>query len=391
MTKSLITWLLLLLLAGAGLAQPEVGEKESYSERAERALVAGDYESAVELYRRWLEADPDDFRSWYNYACALALRNDTTAAIQALETATEMGWRDSTWTVTDPDLSMLHDHPTFVSLMKRMGELWRREQARVVSDVPRYTRQVRYAPYMLHLPHNYQSNSSQTYPLLVLLHGRGGDMTQMTDLRRRLALPNVIVVQPQAPYAVTDGMGGFEYWPSRLQNEYGDTLLAAIRENAGRWVADVIDAVIAEARVDTAQVFVVGFSQGAAAGLLAASRHPERVRGLALLGGYIPETHRDSSLYHELGTRDVAVFIAHGRRDRTVEPREASALRDSLVAAGVSVEMALFPAEHEISDEMVVAFADWYNRIRTQPRREVPGRALDSGAAPEAPLEREQP
>ncbi len=351
--------ILLLLLAANLVAQPELGERESYAERAERALVAGDYPAAVELYQRWLEADPDDFRNWYNYACALALNQDTSASSEALSTAVDMGWRDSTWTARDPDLAHVISLPEFQASLVRMGKLWRDEQARVVDSEPRYALQQRYAPYLLHLPRGYDSNPDKRYPLLVLLHGRGADMESMNDLRARLALPGVIVVQPRAPYTVEEGRGGYEYWPARLQNEFGDTLLRAIRDDAGQWVQDVIASVKNEARVDEDHVIVTGFSQGGAAAVLTALRDPSTLAGLALVAGYIPETHRDSTLFVPLAGHGLSVFMAHGRRDHRVEPSEAEAFHDIFRRAGVRVQFNLYPAEHEMTDEMVVDLADW--------------------------------
>ncbi|MCB2212779.1 dienelactone hydrolase family protein [bacterium] len=348
-----------LLLAMNLFAQPEVGERESYAERAERALVAGDFPVAVDLYQRWLEADPDDFRNWYNYACALALGQDTSAASEALSTAVDMGWRDSTWTARDPDLTHVISLPEFQASLVRMGKLWRDEQASVVDAEPRYARQQRYAPYLLHLPRGYDRDLDKRYPLLVLLHGRGADMESMDNLRERLALPGVIVVQPRAPYTVEEGRGGYEYWPARLQNEYGDTLLRAIRDDAGQWVQDVIASVKQEARVDDDHVIVTGFSQGGAAAVLTAMQDPSTLAGLALVAGYIPETHRDSTFIAPLAYSDLSVFMAHGRRDHRVEPSEAEAFYSTFQQAGVQVQFNLYPAEHEMTDEMIVDLADW--------------------------------
>ncbi len=361
-------------------AQPVSGETESFAERAEIAHVAGDYELAVDLYSRWLEADPDDFRSWYNYSCALALNSDTTDALAALQSAVDYGWRDSTWTVRDPDLASLHGSPAFAHLIGRMGQILRDDSIQLDPSFPRYALQERLAPYTLYLPHGYDTSPQKSYPLLVLLHGRGSNMDGMDNLRERLALPGVIIAQPQAPYAINESLGGYEYWPSHLQTEFGDTLLRTIRDDAGMWVASVIAAVSEDTRVDASNVFVAGFSQGGAAACVAAILNSESIRGLAIIGGYIPETHKDSLNYQHLASQDVAVFIAHGRRDRVVELSRAEELHASLADAGVDVEYASYQAEHEITDEMVVNLADWFTRLVDRPKRlfESGGTKVDS-------------
>ncbi len=355
-------WVILLVLLFTTLAvqsQSLPGERRSYAEKAEVALVSGDYENAVELYRLWLEADPDDFRSWYNYSCALSLANDTTTALVALETAVNLGWRDSTWTMRDPDLERLHDNPTFDLILTRMSQLWRDNQAHSATSSTRYARQVRYAPYLLDLPNSYVREPARSFPLIVLLHGRGSSMEAMTDLRQRLALPNVIIAQPQAPFAVQESSGGYEYWPSTMQNEFGDTLLHGIRRDAGQWVLNVINDIASEVRVDTDQVYLVGFSQGAAVACITALEYANSLAGIVMVGGYLPETQRDSTAFGRMSDADVQVMIAHGRRDQIIEPSTAEQLQADMQQAGVNVTFKLFPAGHEFTDEMIVDVADW--------------------------------
>jgi phospholipase/carboxylesterase len=357
--KNWVLLLILLLTASAIQSQPPTGEHRSYAERAEVALVSGDYENAVALYRLWLEADPDDFRGWYNYSCALSLADDTTTALVALETAVDLGWRDSTWTMRDPDLEQLHGNPSFELILTRMGQLWRDNQAQTATSSTRYARQDRYAPYLLDLPSSYVHEPSRSFPLVLLLHGRGSSMDEVTDLRERFALPNVIIAQPQAPFAVQESRGGYEYWPSSMQNEFGDTLLHGIRRDAGQWVSDVINDVTSEVRVDTDHVYLIGFSQGAAVACITAIEHVKTVSGIVMVGGYLPETYQDSTAFEKLSEANIEVMIAHGHRDEIVEPSSAKQLQASMENAGVGVTIKLYPAGHEFTDEMIVDVAEW--------------------------------
>ncbi|MBS1262797.1 MAG: hypothetical protein MAG453_02161 [Calditrichaeota bacterium] len=373
---SLIALALLVVHSQAQFPQPG---QESYAERAERALVAGDIPSAVELYRMWLEADPGDYVSWYNYACALAIAGDTSLALNALENAVAAGWRDSTWTVNDPNLSSLHSTDRFANLTWAMGRLARLEaDSGAAGSVPRYIRQTRLAPYSVLIPAAYDRNSADSYPLVLLLHGRGADMEQMREFAARLALPDVIYALPRAPYAISDGDAGYEYWPRGLARAGDSAATRLSRALAGRWVGDVARRAADDYRVDTTRVFAVGFSQGGAAAVLAALENPGLFHGIASLAGFVPETHRDSTRFRRACERGLFVFIGHGRRDRVIETGEAEAMRDLFRAGGVEPVMKLYPSQHSLPDEMVVDLADWIMETCERARRpEVSADSLD--------------
>lgn len=332
----------------------------SLSDQAELALDSGRIELARDLYARWLEADPSDYIGWYNYTCTLSLLGDTTAALEALKGAVEAGWRDSTWAADDPDLVSLRGQDAFAEQLKRMGHLRRLERGgSVYKVVPRYIERVDLAPYLLILPKNYDASTDKAYPLVLLLHDRGQDMDAMRDLVNRLALPDVIYALPRAPYPMEAGGRGFEYWPRDLALSGNRDQAAQVRDLTGAWYGSLVKHIEGDVRVDSSHVFVIGYSQGGAAAFLAAMKAPDVFCGIGLLGGYIPESHRDSTLFQALGERNVALFIGHGSRDREVGRSEAARARDLAEAGGMPVTFRMYPAEHSLPDEMVVDLADW--------------------------------
>lgn len=333
-------------------------DTESYADRAERALIAGDLDTAAELYEDWLKAAPGDHLSWYNYACVLALQDNLSRAVGALQNAVATGWNDSTWAANDPDLEALHGNSVFKGLLMRMGSQRQREEDTLSGDA-RYIVQTRLAPYQIHLPFSYSNQPERRYPLVVLLHDRGDDMTSMNELRERLALPGVIYAQPRAPHPVTESGFGFEYWPRSLSSNGDENLAALAREQAGEWIHDVIDDIITRHRVDTTQVFVVGFSHGGAAAYMTAMKRPHAIRGVASLGGFLPQSHADSTAIDTLRGMPITVFIGHGRRDRVIQTSEADRAHELFQQSGIASELHVYPSEHEVPDEMVVDLADW--------------------------------
>ncbi|MEX0326869.1 MAG: tetratricopeptide repeat protein [Puniceicoccaceae bacterium] len=77
----------------------------------------GRIDEGLELDRRIVELDPDNAISHYNLACSLALKNRANDALAALRIALEQGYNDFEWLMDDPDLTSLHENPSFSALL----------------------------------------------------------------------------------------------------------------------------------------------------------------------------------------------------------------------------------------------------------------------------------
>jgi tetratricopeptide (TPR) repeat protein len=85
------------------------------------ALAAGHVDEAIAAFRRATEAPVARGSSFYNLACALAVKGDKDAAIAALEQAAANGYRNAAAMGTDPDLASLRGDARFEALKTRMA------------------------------------------------------------------------------------------------------------------------------------------------------------------------------------------------------------------------------------------------------------------------------
>ncbi len=332
-------------------------------EQAERALSAGDAVLAAELYEKWLEANPGDYVGWYNYACALSLTGQLQESLNALDDAATAGWRDADWPPRDPDMALIHDMPGFKRIMARIEELNELEaEGEQERRAPYYTVQTRLAPYQVILPHNYEEKGTPC-PVVVLLHGRGGDMNDMDELPDRLALPGIVYLLPRAPYTIRKGVEGFAYWPRALVADNESEAYELARMYTVDWIVNVIHDAGVNLNVDTSKVAIVGYAQGASAGLLTAMKRPEMLSGMACLAGYLPIGEDSAASFTAAAEKHVQLFIAQGLRDRIVTREQGQQIRDLAREAGMQVQYLETPDDHDISDEMVVALADWLSSI----------------------------
>ncbi len=174
-------------------------------------------------------------------------------------------------------------------------------------------------------------------PLLVSLHGAGGDAAAGLALLRSWADERGLVILAPASRGST--------WDA-VRGGYGDDA-----ELIDRALADVFSTVA----VDAERVAVAGFSDGAsyALGLGLANGDLFR-RILAFSPGFIPAGPRAGS---------PAVFVSHGEADGVL-PIERTSRRivPALEGDGYDVTYREFPGGHAVPPEIVRAALDWLGR-----------------------------
>ena len=349
------------LLLGSVAADVAKPGDPTLGQRATQALTQGDLDAAVSLFARWLEADPNQPVDWYNFACALALSGESGRAIEALHNAVAAGYHDTEWTSQDSDLDSLREIPEFAELLREMGRL--SEEEGRTQDQIQHIPQHRLGSYVLRLPSGTTEADVTLHPLIVLLHGRGGNPESFAGMVERLSLPDVIYALPQAPYPLPSQPGGFQYWPEELRADpSGPERVTASRLEA-QWLRDLVHDVASNQPVDTTKVFLVGFSQGAAMTYVAALEHPDVYAGIAPLGGWIPDSHRDPDRMKALAANGVSLFIGHGDRDASVRPEEAEVARRLASEAGIEHRLMTYPVGHEISDPMTADLRKWIEEV----------------------------
>lgn len=140
----------------------------------------------------------------------------------------------------------------------------------------------------------------------IMLHGRSGDEDVMWVFASVLP-KDWLVVAPRG--LKPDPAGGYA-WHPRQRDEWPplrtfDEAVAA--------VARFIHALADLYRADLDQVYLMGFSQGAATAYATAMRHPGLVKGIAGLVGFVPIECSDAVSVEPL--KDKPIFMAVSTRD----------------------------------------------------------------------------
>ncbi len=152
------------------------------------------------------------------------------------------------------------------------------------------------------------------FPTVVMLHGRYGDENAMwlfhnvTPANWLKIAPRGIVDEPPDRYSWVHREEG--YWPQLAQF---DTAVAALQR--------FILALPHIYGADPQRIYLMGFSQGAAAAYATAMRHPKLVQAIAGLVGFVPEGCKEMECLKALN--DLPVFVATGKNDPLI-PLERS-------------------------------------------------------------------
>ena len=199
-------------------------------------------------------------------------------------------------------------------------------------------------------------------PTLVLLHGYGSSAQRWEPFTKTIRWPwNGRFVFPEGPDAArrTDGVSDGRAWwgldlPSHIPPGQSLPDLSATRPEGLEVAASLVEDLLgALQRSPGGPIVLGGFSQGAMVASEVAFRSDVKLHALVLLSGTLVD--EASWERHFDRRRGTAVFMAHGRGDRTLPFATAERFRSKLEAAGVKVTWVPFDGGHEIPAAVVIA------------------------------------
>jgi len=77
----------------------------------------------LKVDERLAQLEPTSSLVFYNLACSYSLTEQFDRAVQALDRALDLGYRDFTWLARDPDLKKLRKHAAFEDLKAKIRTL----------------------------------------------------------------------------------------------------------------------------------------------------------------------------------------------------------------------------------------------------------------------------
>jgi phospholipase/carboxylesterase len=189
---------------------------------------------------------------------------------------------------------------------------------------------------------------------VILLHGVGGDETNLADVGDAL-VRDALVVLPRGPLTLGPGQYG---WFRVTFTATGPVIQEAEADNSRRVLARFIEQLQATHGIAPARTLIAGFSQGGIISASVALTEPERVAGFGILGGRILPELKPHLASHERLCH-LRAFVGHGLQDNTLPVSWAERSDRWLGELGVPHETRLYPGGHSISAPMQVDFVEW--------------------------------
>ena len=201
-------------------------------------------------------------------------------------------------------------------------------------------------------------NPDREYPLIILLHGYGSNMSDLAGLTPAIGRTEYLYVCPNAPMPFDLGMGQAGYaWA----NFYGDSYAQEALASEDKFL-DFLEEVEARFLVRHDQLILGGFSQGGMMTYQMGLPRPEKFAGLFSLSAMVKEP---DIIHPRLpDRRDQPVFVAHGTSDTIATIQAGRESIDLLREWGYSPEYHEYEGmAHEIKQEVIDDFARWLKRL----------------------------
>jgi predicted esterase len=202
-----------------------------------------------------------------------------------------------------------------------------------------------------------ETDSSLT---LLLLHGTGGDETDLLGVGRQLA-PAAALLSPRGKVSEN----GMPRYFRRLAEGVFD--LEDLRARTQE-LADFVEAATRRYRLAFDRLFAVGFSNGANIAASMLLLRPQVLAGAILFRAMVPLVPETTP---RLQGRPV--FLAAGRRDPIVSPDETERLRRLLAQAGADVRLHWEQAAHGLTPRDIEAARAWLEEWTTPRGPRTPG------------------
>jgi phospholipase/carboxylesterase len=202
--------------------------------------------------------------------------------------------------------------------------------------------------------HRFEPGADPTLPPILLLHGTGGDESDLLPLGREIA-PGAALLSPRGNVLEGQAPRFFRRFREGLFDEDD------VRRRAGE-----LANFVAEARrvYGLAQPFALGYSNGANIAAAVLLLHPKTLAGAILLRAMAPLAEPPKP-----DLSGVPVLIISGLNDPIAPRSSAEKLAATLAAAGARVERDDLPAGHGLTQADVTRAKAFYAQEAAHPFR----------------------
>ena len=213
----------------------------------------------------------------------------------------------------------------------------------------------------------YFPDSTEKLPLLIAMHGYGGDKASMMRLARRINETDFAIAALQGPHqhliypTAENPRLGFGFgWLTNFHPEES----VALHHDA---VREIIHSAAATRRIDQRRVFLLGFSQACGINFRFAFTNADLIAGVVAICGGIPGDWDTDGKYSGAG---IDVLYIGGERDEFYTPARIEGFAEALRSRARSVDLHVMNSGHEIPREAYPIIDAWLKEKKTTEQTE---------------------
>ena len=212
-------------------------------------------------------------------------------------------------------------------------------------------------------------------PVLILLHGEESNEDQLFGLAPGFD-DRLMVIAVRAPFSKTN----VSYQWYEIDRKWTNSLINSVELNFSiQAIANFIQEIIQSYDVDSSQIYLFGFDQGAVITLGMVFAKPEIVSGAVLVSGDLPNEIRPLTIPGKK-LREFPLVMVHGIHDEITPIAKGRALRDTLNSYFINLTYREYPMGHFVVYDSLEDIQAWLTaRLNikmtgalTQPSTKVP-------------------
>lgn len=198
-------------------------------------------------------------------------------------------------------------------------------------------------------------------PVLFMLHGYGSNEEDLFSFAGELP-EELFIISMRAPYDLQPfGHAWYAINFDADQGKWSDDEQARTSREA---IIKFIDEACSAYALDTSKIGLLGFSQGTILSFAVALSHPEKIKCVIALSGYINENILSEG-YRNKDFSQLAVYASHGQVDEVIPIQWAQRSPDFLSALGITNVYREFPSGHGVIPQNFYDFKTWLVNLMT--------------------------
>ncbi|MCA0932129.1 alpha/beta fold hydrolase [Lutimonas saemankumensis] len=193
-------------------------------------------------------------------------------------------------------------------------------------------------------------------PLLIMFHGYGSNEQDLFSFAEELP-DELLIISARAPLSM--GFGSYAWYTIHFDATTSDKFSDLPEARSALSTIDLfIEELKAEYEINEEKIFLLGFSQGTILSMAYALNHPDKIKKVIALSGYINEDLIEKPFEKER-FKALDFFVSHGTVDQVIPVEWARKTEPFLNKLKIKNEYHEYPVGHGVAPQNFFDLQRW--------------------------------